>query len=322
VHGRGPAPRRPVGTQDGPINAVDARELTDAEVRTRLAVYDDLAERKRHDPDLAQAEIVETGPMLAFARRASSRGCTRSPPTSAGRGAVRRPHRHGLQADHPLLRLSALPGARGLRDPYRCMLPKDVDGLLVAGRCMSSDQPPSSRGAPSGRACAWAGRGTSRRSGQGGAGAKRGGHQAAAKDPHRAGRGDRAEPQARLGTALPPGAMQPPSAPAAVAPSSCAPARSGAGRRDRSRGACRGARSPGHGRTGAAAGSSALGGVRADVHDLHAQALVVALEAELGQGGKDFLRCLLAHLLHHLGGDGVRLHDHERPEPPAAHVGR
>lgn len=29
----------------------------------------------------------------------------------------------------------------GYEIPYRCMLPKGVDGLLVAGRCMSSEQP-------------------------------------------------------------------------------------------------------------------------------------------------------------------------------------
>jgi len=130
------------GPKAGPINAVDARELTDAEIRTRLAVYEDLKARKAHDPQLADAEIVETGPMLGIRQTRFIEGLYKITAEDVLGGA--RFEDSMAMASKPIIHYY---GYRrfleheGYEIPYRCMLPKDVDGMLVAGRCMSSDQP-------------------------------------------------------------------------------------------------------------------------------------------------------------------------------------
>ena len=127
----------------GAIDGVDAEALSRAEVQARLAVYDDLAAKQARDPALAGARIIETPPLLGIRQ-------TRF-----------------IAGDYTLTAEDALEGRRfddvvaisscaiihyygyrryltheGYDIPYRCLLPQGVEGLLVAGRCISSEQEP------------------------------------------------------------------------------------------------------------------------------------------------------------------------------------
>jgi hypothetical protein len=129
------------GPSPGPANAADADELTGEEIKVRLAVYDDLAEKIRQSPDLAGANIVDTGSLLGIRQTRFFEGVYaltgddvlegRTFDDSIAMGANPVIHYYGYRRflTH-----------EGYDIPYRCLLPKVVDGLLIAGRCMSSDQ--------------------------------------------------------------------------------------------------------------------------------------------------------------------------------------
>jgi len=131
------------GPDAGPINAVDADALSRAEVRTRLAVYDDLAAKQARDPDLAGAHIVETPPLLGIRQTRFIRGDYTLTAADALEG----------RRFSDVIAISSCPvihyyGYRryleheGYDIPYRCLLPVGLEGLLVAGRCISSEQQP------------------------------------------------------------------------------------------------------------------------------------------------------------------------------------
>lgn len=54
------------GPSPGPVIGADADELTASEIKARLAVYDDLAEKKRRNPDLGNARVADTGTLLGI----------------------------------------------------------------------------------------------------------------------------------------------------------------------------------------------------------------------------------------------------------------
>jgi 2-polyprenyl-6-methoxyphenol hydroxylase-like FAD-dependent oxidoreductase len=126
-----------------PINGADAHELSRGETETRLAVYADFARRQQAQPELHDARVAETPPLLGIRQTRFIEGD------------------YTLTADDVLtgrrfddcIAVSPCPiihyyGYRryleheGYDIPYRCLLPRGVENLLVAGRCISSEQQP------------------------------------------------------------------------------------------------------------------------------------------------------------------------------------
>jgi hypothetical protein len=127
----------------GPINGADGDELARAEVEARLRIYEDFAAKQAEHPELADARVIETPPLLGVRQTRFVEG------------------EYKLTADDALsgrrfddvVAISSCPiihyyGYRrylkheGYDIPYRCLIPKRVDGLLIAGRCISSEQQP------------------------------------------------------------------------------------------------------------------------------------------------------------------------------------
>lgn len=127
----------------GPINGVDADELSRAEVDARLRVYEDFAAKQADEPALADARVLETPPLLGVRQTRFIQGEYTLTSDDAIRGR--------RFAD--VVAISSCPiihyyGYRryleheGYDIPYRCLVPRKVDDLLAAGRCISSEQEP------------------------------------------------------------------------------------------------------------------------------------------------------------------------------------
>ena len=123
-------------------NCINADELTKSEIETRLAVYDNFKKNQESSaPLLDGAFITETAPMLGIRQTRFIKGVYQISNDDV---------LQGKKFDDSIA-MSAQPiisyyGYRrflehtGYEIPYRCMLPQKVEGLLVTGRCMSSDQ--------------------------------------------------------------------------------------------------------------------------------------------------------------------------------------
>jgi hypothetical protein len=128
----------PVSDSDG----INADDLTKGEIETRLAVFDNFRKAKEQAaPLLDNAYITETASMLGIRQTRFIKGVYQINTEDV---------LEGRKFDDSIA-MSAQPiisyyGYRrflehiGYEIPYRCMLPQKVDGLLVAGRCMSSNQ--------------------------------------------------------------------------------------------------------------------------------------------------------------------------------------
>lgn len=127
----------------GPIDATDAEELSEAELDARLRVYDDFAAKQAEHPELADARVVETPPLLGIRQSRFVEGEYKLTAEDAIEG----------RRFPDVVAISSCPiihyyGYRrylkhqGYDIPYRCLLPKGLDGMLVAGRCISSEQQP------------------------------------------------------------------------------------------------------------------------------------------------------------------------------------
>ena len=126
----------------GPLDGADGDELARAEVEARLRVYEDLAKRQA-DPELASARIVETPPLLGIRQTRFVEGEYKLTADDAISGrrfedvvaispcAVIHYYGYRRYLEH-----------EGYDIPYRALVPKLVDGLLIAGRCISSEQQP------------------------------------------------------------------------------------------------------------------------------------------------------------------------------------
>jgi len=125
------------------IDGANGDELSRAEIEARLRVYEDFAHKQRERPELADARVVETPPLLGIRQTRFVEGEYRLTADDALTGR--------RFAD--VVAISSCPiihfyGYRryleheGYDIPYRCLVPKKVDGLLVAGRCISSEQVP------------------------------------------------------------------------------------------------------------------------------------------------------------------------------------
>lgn len=121
----------------------DAEALSRAEVDARLRVYQDLEAKKAREPALAAARIVETPPLLGIRQTRFIQGEYRLTADDAIEG----------RRFEDVVAISSCPiihyyGYRryleheGYDIPYRCLVPLQVESLLLAGRCISSDQQP------------------------------------------------------------------------------------------------------------------------------------------------------------------------------------
>jgi hypothetical protein len=130
------------GPKADPGNGVDADELTREEIKARLAVFDDLEEQKERSPGLKGAHIVETPPLIGVRQTRFIEGEYKLTAEDVLRGA--RFDDAIAMASKPIIHYY---GYRryleheGYEVPFRCLQPKGLSHILVAGRCMSADQP-------------------------------------------------------------------------------------------------------------------------------------------------------------------------------------
>ena len=131
------------GPRVGPLDATVAVELSRGEVEARLAVYEDLRAKIADEPALAGARIIETPPLLGIRQTRFVEGAYRL--TAADAILGRRFADVVAISPCPIIHYY---GYRryltheGYDIPYRCLVPRGVDNLLIAGRCISSDQEP------------------------------------------------------------------------------------------------------------------------------------------------------------------------------------
>jgi hypothetical protein len=125
------------------IDGANADELSRAEVDARLRVYADFADRQLKEPTLVDARVVETPPLLGVRQTRFIEGEYKLTAEDAIEG----------RRFDDVVAISSCPiihyyGYRryleheGYDIPYRCLVPRQVEQLLVAGRCISSEQPP------------------------------------------------------------------------------------------------------------------------------------------------------------------------------------
>ncbi len=131
------------GPGAAPINGVNGDELSRAEVETRLAVYDDFAAKQAQTPELADARVIETPPLLGIRQTRFIEGEYKLTAEDAIEGrrfddvvaispcAIIHYYGYRRYLEH-----------EGYDIPYRCLVPKKIDNLLAAGRCISSEQQP------------------------------------------------------------------------------------------------------------------------------------------------------------------------------------
>ena len=127
----------------GPISGTDADQLSAAEVEVRLRIYEDFAHKQAAHPELADALLIETPPLLGVRQTRFIEGEYKLTAEDAIEG--RRFDDVVAISSCPII---AYYGYRrylehqGFDIPYRCLLPQKVKNLLVAGRCISSEQQP------------------------------------------------------------------------------------------------------------------------------------------------------------------------------------
>jgi len=125
-------------------DCTSAEDLTRASVEGRRLVWTFFEWLRDNFPEFRNAHIMDTG--FQIGTRESRRilgdhvlgiegvqGAVRPPDTIALGGHAIDIHSTTASAAH---RMDYLPGAYGI--PYRCLLPRGVDNVLVAGRCLSA----------------------------------------------------------------------------------------------------------------------------------------------------------------------------------------
>jgi hypothetical protein len=123
----------------------DAQKISNAEVNVRLRVFEHFQDTLARNPQLAEAGayLAETPPMLGVRQTRFIEGAYKLTAEDAIEG----------RAFDDVVAISSCPiihyyGYRryleheGYDIPYRCLVPKCIENLLVAGRCISSEQQP------------------------------------------------------------------------------------------------------------------------------------------------------------------------------------
>ena len=122
-------------------DGADTRELTGIEIEARLAVDDFMRQMRDTHPDLKNARLVDSGCQAGIRQTRFIMGEYQLTGEDVLSGA--RFDDVVALGSNPVINYY---GYRrfltheGYDIPYRCLVPKGVDGLLVAGRCLSSDQ--------------------------------------------------------------------------------------------------------------------------------------------------------------------------------------
>jgi hypothetical protein len=131
------------GPGTGPLDGTNGDELARAEIDARLRVYEDFANKQKETPALAAARVVETPPLLGVRQTRFIEGEYKLTADDAINGtrfddvvaisscAIIHYYGYRRYLKH-----------EGYDIPYRCLVPKKIDNLLVAGRCLSSEQQP------------------------------------------------------------------------------------------------------------------------------------------------------------------------------------
>ena len=108
-----------------------------------MRIFEDFAVKQQQHPELADARVVETPPLLGIRQTRFIEGDYILTDDDAIKGR----RFDDVIAISPCPIISYYGYRRYLEHegydiPYRCLLPKTVDKLLVAGRCISSEQQP------------------------------------------------------------------------------------------------------------------------------------------------------------------------------------
>ena len=129
------------GPDAGAHNGADAKELSDMEICTRRAAQEHLEELKKECPDLKDARIVDTGVLLGIRQTRFIKGVYTITGDDVLEGAAF-PDSIAMGANPVICYFGyrRFLTHEGYEIPYRCLVPAETDGLLVAGRCISSDQ--------------------------------------------------------------------------------------------------------------------------------------------------------------------------------------
>ena len=124
------------------FDGTNAEEITRGEIKARLAVFEHFQRNQQQKaPLLDDAYITETAPLMGIRQTRFIKGLY----TTSNDDAIA-----GKRFDDAIA-MSSCPiisfyGYRrylehtGYEIPYRCLLPQKAEGLIVAGRCISSDQ--------------------------------------------------------------------------------------------------------------------------------------------------------------------------------------
>jgi hypothetical protein len=121
------------------IDVANAEDLTRAEILFRKEAFTALLHLQRHLPGWEEARIASTHPQLGVrqGRRIHGEYCVTDQDLQQSRRFEDGVARLGVYFPDwgPTYRIRGL----SYDIPYRCLVPRRVDGLLVAGRCVSSD---------------------------------------------------------------------------------------------------------------------------------------------------------------------------------------
>jgi len=129
------------GPSPGPLNTCDGKEFTKSEIIARSQVHQDLEEKIRKHPDLEGARVVETPVQLGVRQTRFIIGEYMLCDSDVLEG--RKFEDSIAMGINPVI---CYYGYRrflkhnGYQIPFRALIPKGIDNLLVAGRCISADQ--------------------------------------------------------------------------------------------------------------------------------------------------------------------------------------